>query len=62
MAFAVSLPLGVGLDAATNLFPFGELFFFAGFGFYLGLGLFALSLMRLGFAARGQPQIDSPIG
>lgn len=62
MAFAVSLPLGVGLDAATNLFPFGELFFFAGFGFYLGLGLFALSLMRLGFAARGQPQIDGPIG
>ena len=52
VAFAVSLPLGVGLDAATNLFPFGELFFFAGFG----------SLMRLGFAARGQPQIDSPIG
>ena len=30
VAFAVSLPLGVGLDAATNLFPFGELFFFAG--------------------------------
>jgi hypothetical protein len=61
MAFAVSLPLGVGLDAATNLFPFGQLFFFAGFGFYVGLGLFALSLMRLGFAAR-QPQFDSTIG
>jgi hypothetical protein len=50
--FAVSLPLGLGLDTATNLFPFGELFFFAGFGFYIGLGLFALSLMRLGFGAR----------
>jgi hypothetical protein len=48
--FVVSLPLGLGLDTATNLFPFGELFFFAGFGFYVGLGLFALSLMRLGFA------------
>jgi hypothetical protein len=52
VAFAVSLPLGLGLDAATNLFPYGESFFFAGFGFYLGLGLFALSLMRLGVAAR----------
>lgn len=52
VVFAVSLPLGLGLDAATKLFPFGELFFFAGFGFYLGLGLFALSLMRLGVAAR----------
>jgi hypothetical protein len=50
--FAVSLPLGLGVDAATNLFPFGELFFFAGFGFYIGLGLFALSLMRLGFGVR----------
>ena len=50
--FAVSLPLGLGLDTATNLFPFGEVFFFAGFGFYIGLGLFALSLMRLGFGAR----------
>jgi hypothetical protein len=50
--FAVSLPLSLGLDTATNLFPFGELFFFAGFGFYIGLGLFALSLMRLGFGAR----------
>jgi hypothetical protein len=54
VVFAVSLPLGLGLDAATNLFPFGELFFFAGFGFYLGLGLFALSLMRLGVAARAR--------
>lgn len=54
ISFAVSLPLGLGLDAATNLFPFGELFFFAGFGFYLGLGLFALSLMRLGVAARAR--------
>jgi hypothetical protein len=52
--FAASLPLGLGLDAATNLFPFGELFFFAGFGSYLGLGLFALSLIRLGLAARRQ--------
>jgi hypothetical protein len=50
--FAVSLPLGLGLDTATNLFPFGELFFFAGFGFYIALGLFALSLIRLGVAAR----------
>jgi hypothetical protein len=53
---AVSLPLGLGLDAATNLFPFGEAFFFAGFGFYLGLGLFALSLMRLGIAAAASGQ------
>jgi hypothetical protein len=57
--FAVSLPLGLGLDAATKLFPFGELFFFAGFGFYLGMGLFALSLMRLGFAARARAPVDS---
>jgi hypothetical protein len=49
----VSLPLGLGLDAATNLFPFGEAFFFAGFGFYVGLGLFALSLIRLGAASLG---------
>lgn len=52
VVFAMSLPLGLGLDAATNLFPFGEAFFFAGFGFYIGLGLLALSLMRLGIAAR----------
>jgi hypothetical protein len=52
VAFAVSLPLGLGIDSATNAFPFGELFFFAGYGFYVGLGLIALSLMRLGFAAR----------
>jgi hypothetical protein len=54
IVFAVSLPLGLGLDAATKLFPFGEMFFFAGFGFYFGLGLFALSLIRLGFAARAR--------
>jgi hypothetical protein len=54
--FAVSLPLGLGIDAATNLFPFGELFFFSGFGFYIGVGLFALSLMRLGVAARASGQ------
>jgi hypothetical protein len=52
VVFAVSLPLGLGLDAATSLLPFGELLFFAGSGFYLGLGLFALSLVRLGVAAR----------
>jgi hypothetical protein len=57
VVFAVSLPLGLGLDAATNLLPFGELFFFAGFGFYLGLGLFALSLLRLGVAARASPKL-----
>lgn len=44
--------------AATNLFPFGELFFFAGFGFYLGLGLFALSLIRLGVAARVRANLN----
>jgi hypothetical protein len=54
VVFAMSLPLGLGLDAATGLFPFGELFFFAGTGFYLGMGLFALSLMRLGVAARAR--------
>jgi hypothetical protein len=57
VVFAVSLPLGLGLDTATKLFPFGELFFFAGFGFYLGLGLFALSLMRLGVAARARTKL-----
>ena len=59
IVLAVSLPVGLGLDAATKLFPFGELFFFAGFGFYVGLGLFALSLIRLGAATRGSPAIDS---
>jgi len=59
VVFAVSLPLGLGLDAATNLFPFGELLFFAGFGFYVGLGLFALSLIRLGFAVRARAPVDS---
>jgi hypothetical protein len=59
VAFAVSLPLGLGLDAATKLFPFGELFFFAGFGFYVGLGLFALSLMRLGVAARARDKLPA---
>jgi hypothetical protein len=57
IVFAVSLPLGLGLDAATKLFPFGELFFFAGFGFYVGLGLFALSLTRIGFAARASAKL-----
>lgn len=52
VAFAVSIPLGLGIDVFINAFPFGELFFFAGYGFYVGLGLFALSLMRLGFATR----------
>jgi hypothetical protein len=60
--FGVSLPLGLGMDAATNLFPFGELFFFAGSGFYVGLGLFALALIRLGFAARSSVPIDIAIG
>ena len=59
--FGVSLPLGLGIDAATNLFPFGELFFFAGSGFYVGLGLFALSLIRLGFAVRSSVPIDIAI-
>ncbi len=59
VVFAVSLPLGLGLDAATTLVPFGEMFFFAGFGFYVGLGLFALSLMRLGLAAHARPLVDS---
>jgi hypothetical protein len=59
--FAVSLPLGLGLGAATKLFPFGELFFFAGFGFYVGLGLFALSLIRLGIATRASANLpDRP--
>ena len=56
--FGVSLPLGLGMDAATNLFPFGEQFFFAESGFYVGLGLFALSLIRLGFAVRSSVPID----
>jgi hypothetical protein len=59
VVFAVSLPVGLGLDAATKLFPFGELFFFAGFGFYLGMGLFALSLMRLGVAARARDKLPA---
>jgi hypothetical protein len=62
VVFAVSVPLGLGLDTATSLFPFGELFFFAGFGFYLGLGLFALSLMRLGVAARATDNPGSAAG
>jgi hypothetical protein len=61
IVLAVSLPIGLGLDAATKLFPFGELFFFAGFGFYVGLGLFALSLIRLGAATRARAPIDSTI-
>jgi hypothetical protein len=61
IVLAVSLPVGLGLDAATKLFPFGELFFFAGFGFYVGLGLFALSLIRLGAATRARAPIDSTI-
>lgn len=54
-AFAVGIPLGLGIDAAINAFPFGELFFFAGYGFYVGLALFALSLIRLGLATRATP-------
>jgi hypothetical protein len=61
IVFAVSLPAGLGVDAATKLFPFGELVFFAGFGFYLGLGLFALSLARIGFAARARAPVDSKV-
>jgi hypothetical protein len=57
VAFGVSLPLGLGLDAVTNLFPFGEMFFFAGSGFYIGLGLFALSLIRLGAATRARVKL-----
>jgi hypothetical protein len=59
--FGVSLPLGLGMDAATNLFPFGELFFFAGSGFYVGLGLFALALIRLGFAVRSSVPTDEQL-
>lgn len=61
IVLGVSLPLGLGMDAATNLFPFGELFFFAGSGFYVGLGLFALALIRLGFAVRSSVPIDVAI-
>jgi hypothetical protein len=59
VAFAVSVPLGLGIDAVINAFPFGELFFFAGYGFYVGLGLFALSLMRIGLATSAtQSELD----
>jgi hypothetical protein len=57
VAFGLSLPLGLGLDAVTNLFPFGEMFFFAGSGFYIGLGLFALALIRLGAATRARAKL-----
>jgi hypothetical protein len=59
LLLAVGLPLGAAFDAATNLVSLGELFFFAGYGFYLGLGLFALSLIRLGVAALAMAKLSS---
>jgi hypothetical protein len=52
--FAVGLPLGLGLDRVIDALPFGGTLFLAGAGFYLGFGLFALALMRFGFAARAR--------
>jgi hypothetical protein len=58
-AFAASIPLGVALDAVaermagsaqTTLIAPGELL--SGAGFYVGLGIFALSLVRMGLVAR----------
>lgn len=64
VAFAASIPLGLALDAvaermagsglATVIAP-GELL--SGVGFYVGLGIFALSLVRLGFVARRPPAV-----
>lgn len=47
MMFALSLPLGLALDSATRSIPG---FFLADAGFYLGMGLFALAIIRLGTA------------
>jgi hypothetical protein len=62
-AFAASIPLGVALDAVAErmagsaqptLIAPGELL--SGAGFYVGLGIFALSLVRLGLIARRPAQ------
>lgn len=51
---ALSLPLGFGLDAAMTLAPG---FFLHGAGYYLGVGLFALSLVRIGVGAGRQESL-----
>jgi hypothetical protein len=63
VAFGASIPLGFALDAvaermagsaeATLIAP-GELL--SGVGFYAGLGIFALSLLRMGLMARRPAQ------
>lgn len=59
LAFATSIPLGFALDtvaermagsAGATLIAPGVLL--AGVGFYLGLGIFALALLRMGLRAR----------
>ena len=59
LAFAASIPLGFALDtvadwmagsAGATLIAPGVLL--AGIGFYLGIGIFALALLRMGLRAR----------
>lgn len=49
--FAISVPLGLAIDFLPQLVVPIPLFF-AGVGLHIGLGLLALSLARLGWAAR----------
>ena len=50
--FAITIPLGVAIYVLPQiLVPIPV--FFTGVGVYVGLGLFALSTARLGWAARG---------
>lgn len=46
LVFALSLPLGFAFDLGADFVPG---FFLSGAGFYLGFGLFALALIRLGW-------------
>jgi hypothetical protein len=53
--FAIAIPFGVGIDVLPRLVVHNP-FFFTGVGVYVGLGLLALSVARLGAAAGARPE------
>jgi hypothetical protein len=63
VAFAASIPVGLALDAVAERMAASGLVsviapgtFLSGVGFYVGLGIFGFSLMRLGLVARRAPR------
>ena len=63
VAFAASIPVGFALDAVAERMAGSGLVtviapgaLLSGVGFYVGLGIFGFSLIRLGLVARRPPR------